>query len=291
MSIDFLNNTNKIVAYFSTASLHINMHKSLISANLTCIMLINQTILKKDVKTMNIVITGASRGIGKGIALELADRENNLIINCLNNVDKLEETKSIIESKGAQCSIYSCDVSNYDQCKAMIEQCVNSYGSIDVLINNAGISAVGLFQDMSPSEWDRIWNVNVSSVFNCCNIALPYMISQKRGKIINISSVWGNVGASCEVAYSATKGAVNSMTKALAKEVAPSNIQVNAIACGAIDTDMNSHLSDEDKAALALEIPAGRFGLPSEIGKIVKGLICAPDYLTGQIITVDGGWL
>ena len=254
-------------------------------------MLINQTILKKDVNAMNIVITGASRGIGKGIALELADRENNLIINCVNNVDKLEETKSIIESKGAQCSIYSCDVSNYDQCKAMIEQCVNSYGSIDVLINNAGISAVGLFQDMSPSEWDRIWNVNVSSVFNCCNIALPYMISQKRGKIINISSVWGNVGASCEVAYSATKGAVNSMTKALAKEVAPSNIQVNAIACGAIDTDMNSHLSDEDKAALALEIPAGRFGLPSEIGKIVKELICAPDYLTGQIITVDGGWL
>lgn len=117
------------------------------------------------------------------------------------------------------------------------------------------------------------------------------MISKKQGKIINISSVWGNVGASCEVAYSATKGAVNSMTKALAKEVAPSNIQVNAIACGAIDTDMNSHLSDEDKAALALEIPAGRFGLPSEIGKIVKGLICAPDYLTGQIITVDGGWL
>ena len=291
MSIDFLNNTNKIVAYFSTASLHINMHKSLISANLTCIMLINQTILKKDVNAMNIVITGASRGIGKGIALELADRENNLIINCVNNVDKLEETKSIIESKGAQCSIYSCDVRNYYQCKAMIEQCVNSYGSIDVLINNAGISSVGLFQDMSPCEWERIWNVNVSSVFNCCNIALPYMISKKQGKIINISSVWGNVGASCEVAYSATKGAVNSMTKALAKEVAPSNIQVNAIACGAIDTDMNSHLSDEDKAALALEIPAGRFGLPSEIGKIVKELICAPDYLTGQIITVDGGWL
>ena len=263
MSIDFLNNTNKIVAYFSTASLHINRHKSLISANLTCIMLINQTILKKDVNAMNIVITGASRGIGKGIALELADRENNLIINCVNNVDKLEETKSIIESKGAQCSIYSCDVSDYEQCKAMIEHCVNSYGSIDVLINNAGISSVGLFQDMSPCEWERIWNVNVSSVFNCCNIALPYMISKKQGKIINISSVWGNVGASCEVAYSATKGAVNSMTKALAKEVAPSNIQVNAIACGAIDTDMNSHLSDEDKAALALEIPAGRFGLPS----------------------------
>jgi 3-oxoacyl-[acyl-carrier protein] reductase len=116
------------------------------------------------------------------------------------------------------------------------------------------------------------------------------MINAKSGKIINISSVWGNVGASCEVAYSATKGAVNSLTKALAKEVAPSGIQVNAVACGAIDTEMNSHLSDDDKSALADEIPAGRFGTPAEIAHIVKQLTEAPSYLTGQIITVDGGW-
>jgi 3-oxoacyl-[acyl-carrier protein] reductase len=182
------------------------------------------------------------------------------------------------------------DVSDYDVCRQMVDTAVAKFGSVDVLVNNAGISSVGLFQDMSRDEWDRIWRVNVGAVFNCCQLVLPHMINAKSGKIINISSVWGNVGASCEVAYSATKGAVNSLTKALAKEVAPSGIQVNAVACGAIDTEMNSHLSADDKSALADEIPAGRFGTPAEIARIVKQLTETPSYLTGQIITVDGGW-
>lgn len=240
---------------------------------------------------MNIIITGASRGIGKAIAMALADKDNNILINCVNNVDKLDTVNSILKEHGCNSITYCGDVSDYDTCADMIDTAIKTFGSVDVLINNAGISTVGLFQDMSRTEWDKIWNINIGSVFNCCNLVLPHMINAKCGKIINISSVWGNVGASCEVAYSATKGAVNSLTKALAKEVAPSNIQVNAIACGAIDTEMNNHLSPEDKEALAEEIPAGRFGTPEEIGQIVKNIINSPSYLTGQIITVDGGWL
>ncbi len=240
---------------------------------------------------MNIIVTGASRGIGKAIAIALADKDNNILINCVNNVDKLDTVNSILKEQGCNSMMFCGDVSDYDTCARMIDTAIEAFGSVDVLINNAGISTVGLFQDMDRAEWDRIWNTNVSSVFNCCNLILPHMINAKFGRIINISSVWGDVGASCEVAYSATKGAVNSLTKALAKEVAPSNIQVNAIACGAIDTEMNNHLSQEDKSALAEEIPAGRFGTPEEIGQMVKNIINAPSYLTGQIITVDGGWL
>lgn len=240
---------------------------------------------------MNIIITGASRGIGKAIALELAGKNNNLLINCVSNVDKLSEVHNELNRLGCNNEMFAGDVSDYDICRKMTDTAIQKFGSIDVLINNAGISYIGLLQDMNINEWNRIWNTNVTSVFNCCNNVLPHMISAKSGKIINISSVWGNAGASCEVAYSATKGAVNSFTKALAKEVAPSNIQVNAIACGAIDTEMNNHLSIEDKISLAEEIPAGRFGQPSEIGRLVSSIISAPSYMTGQIITADGGWL
>ena len=224
-----------------------------------------------------VLVTGASRGIGKAIAIELAGKDTNIVINCVNNVDKLNEVKSIIEEKGSVCETFIGDMGNYSQ--------------VDVLINNAGISIVGLFQDMGENEWHRICNTNIDSVFNCCHFAVKDMMKRHCGKIINISSVWGLYGASCEVAYSATKGAVNSFTKALAKELAPSGIQVNAVACGAIDTEMNGHLSDDDKASLAEEIPAGRFGSPQEVAKLVKSLSGMNSYLTGQIITLDGGWI
>ena len=169
---------------------------------------------------------------------------------------------------------------------------VNSrFGRVDILINNAGISIVGLFQDMTRAEWDRLMNVNVGSVYNCCHFAVPNMIHNHGGKIINISSVWGVCGASCEVAYSATKGAINSFTKALAKELAPSNIQVNAIACGAINTDMNAFLSEEDMASLIDEIPAQRLGTGEDVAKLILDLTSGNDYLTGQIIQLDGGWI
>ena len=161
----------------------------------------------------------------------------------------------------------------------------------DLVINNAGISYIGLLQDMSPEEWDRIVRTNLTSVFNCSKLAIPHMLEQKSGKILNISSVWGNVGASCEVAYSATKGGINSFTRALAKELAPSNVQVNAVACGAIDTDMNHFLEKEELEALKEEIPAGRLAKPEEVAQLLLQLARSDSYLTGQIIGFDGGWI
>lgn len=238
-----------------------------------------------------IVITGASRGIGRAVAIELAGKDTNIVINCAKNVDKLNEVKSLIEEKGSVCETFIGDMGNYNDVQKMFDMCFQRFGQTDVLINNAGISIVGLFQDMSRDDWHNICSSNIDSVFNCCHFAVKDMIKRHCGKIINISSVWGLYGASCEVAYSATKGAVNAFTRALAKELAPSQIQVNAIACGAIDTDMNSHLSDDDKAALSLEIPAGRFGTVQEVAQLVNSLINMNNYLTGQIITLDGGWI
>ena len=161
---------------------------------------------------------------------------------------------------------------------------------IDILINNAGIAHIGLLCDMTDDEWNRILQTNLSSVFYCSRAAIPHMVSQKSGKILNISSIWGSVGASCEAAYSATKSGVNGLTKALAKELAPSNIQVNAIACGAIDTVMNGQLDEEERRELEAEIPAGRFGTCEEVAELVYDLTAKHNYLTGQIIGLDGGW-
>lgn len=165
------------------------------------------------------------------------------------------------------------------------------FGGLDVLVNNAGISYIGLLQDMKPEDWELILRTNLTSVFNCCKLAIPMMLEKKQGKIINISSVWGVCGASCEAAYSATKGGVNALTKALAKELAPSNIQVNAIACGAIDTEMNHFLDDEELIGLIEEIPAGRLGRAEEVADLAYHLGYKENYLTGQIIGLDGGWV
>jgi 3-oxoacyl-[acyl-carrier protein] reductase len=173
----------------------------------------------------------------------------------------------------------------------MFRSIEKEFGTLDVLINNAGISYVGLLTDMTPSDWKMVMDTNLSSVFYCCSKAIPMMLKKKSGRIINISSMWGTSGASCEVAYSATKAGVHGLTKALAKELAPSNIQVNAIACGVIDTTMNGHLSDEDKLILKNEIPAGRFGTPDEVGELAVQLAETPSYLTGQIIGFDGGFI
>ena len=164
----------------------------------------------------------------------------------------------------------------------IFDQIEMSGSGLDVLINNAGIAWMGLLTDMSIEEWNRMISTNLSSAFYCCRAALPYMIHQKAGRIINISSMWGTVGASCEVAYSATKSGLNGLTRALAKELAPSNIQVNAIACGVIDTVMNDLLDAEEKAAIAEEIPAGRFGTPEEVALLAWQLANAPAYLTGR---------
>lgn len=162
---------------------------------------------------------------------------------------------------------------------------------LDVLINNAGVSYIGLLTDMSNSEWEHIIQTNLSSVFYCCRHAIPPMVARKSGKIINVSSMWGTSGASCEAAYSASKAGVNGLTKALAKELAPSNIQVNAVACGVIDTAMNQRLTIEERKDLEEEIPMGRFGTTDEVASIIWDIANASPYMTGQVIGIDGGYL
>ena len=238
------------------------------------------------------LVTGASRGIGKAIANVLAKEGYNLILICHTNIDILTNYADELKLKYHHINIqtYAGDIGNPNFCETIFNDLDTKNIILDVLINNAGISYIGLLQDMSYDQWNTTVNTNLSSIFYMCRLAIPHMVSRQIGKIINISSVWGNVGASCEVAYSATKGGINSFTKALAKELAPSNIQVNAVAFGAIDTEMNSHLTPEDKSALCDEIPYGRMGTPDEAANMVLSIINSPDYLTGQIITMDGGW-
>ena len=238
------------------------------------------------------LITGASRGIGKAIALTLAAAGYHLMLTCRKNSEMLEDLKAYIERHyPVTCLTFVGDMGDFESVRRMYELFSSRYSSLDVLVNNAGISQVGLLTDLTPEEWNRLVQTNLSAVFYTCKYGLPYMLQKKAGKIINISSVWGISGASCEVAYAATKGGVNALTKALAKELAPSNIQVNAIACGAIDTDMNEFLSAEELSALILEIPSGRLGVPEDVAHLLLNLCTKNDYLTGQVIKLDGGWI
>lgn len=238
-----------------------------------------------------VFVTGSSRGIGKAIAIKYAKEGFDVIINCIHREDDLLRTKEEIEHFHVSCLAFVGDVGNYKVAEELYFLAKEQFGFIDVLVNNAGISYVGLFTDMQPQDWNQVITTNLTSVFNCCSLFVPDMISHKYGKIINISSVWGSVGASCEVAYSATKGGMNAFTKSLAKELAPSNIQVNAIACGAIDTEMNQFLNEEDRASLIGEIPANRLGRIEEVADFVYQLTNGSDYLNGQVIHLDGAWI
>lgn len=234
------------------------------------------------------LITGASRGIGEAIAKELARQGFDLTLTCLNSLDQLKELAGCLEKKyGVSCHIFQGDMGDPEA----VDRLFDGLNRLDVLINNAGISHIGLLSDMSVSQWRRVMSTNLDSCFYTCRRAIPLMVHAKQGRIINISSVWGQAGASMEAAYSASKGGVNSLTKALAKELAPSNIQVNAIACGVIDTDMNRCFAPEEMASLIEEIPADRIGRPEEVAALAGQLITAPAYMTGQIITIDGGWI
>lgn len=234
------------------------------------------------------IITGASRGIGRALAVEFARAGYDLTITCLKNTDMLNELADTLRADfHIECSTFTGDLSEYDNAVRLFEE----VDCADVLINNAGISFVGQLQDMAPEDWNRVISANLSSAFYCSKLAIPYMIGKKSGKILNISSVWGEYGASMEVAYSASKGGLNAFTRALAKELAPSNIQVNAIACGMIDTDMNKCFNIEEKASIIEEIPADRIGQPEEVAALALQLCTGNTYLTGQIITLDGGWM
>ena len=233
------------------------------------------------------LITGASRGIGRAIAKSLASEGYDLLLVCQNNEDMLYELGD--ELHRTYNTNYECFIGDVSDI-SFVAMIFGNISHLDVLVNNAGISYFGLLHDMTPEEWHKVMSCNLDSVFYFCKEAITLMLQKQAGHIINISSVWGDRGASLEACYSASKGAVNALTKSLAKELAPSHISVNAISCGLIDTDMNKHLASEDIDSLIEEIPADRMGQPDEIGQMVISILHAPEYMTGQIITVDGGW-
>ncbi len=233
------------------------------------------------------LITGASRGIGRAIALEFAKAGYDLTLTCSNSMEELQKlADQLSETYSVSCLAVRADMGD----PAQTAEVFSRIERLDVLVNNAGISYIGLLSEMSIEDWRRIMAVNLDSCFYTSKYAIPLMLKRHSGRIINISSVWGRVGASMEAAYSASKGGVESLTKALAKELAPSNIQVNAISCGVIDTAMNACFSPEEMEALREEIPADRLGKPEEVARLVFQTAQAPEYMTGQIITIDGGW-
>ena len=227
------------------------------------------------------LITGASRGIGRGIAEALMAEGYQLVVNCKRNGEMLSEL-------GAIASVG--DVSDPAYCRELVAFAREKLGHIDVLFHNAGTCKVGLIQDFPDAKWNRIMDVNVNSAFYMSREIIPVMLQQGHGKIVFTSSAWGESGAAFAAAYAASKGAVNAFTKSIARELAASNIQVNAIAPGPIETDMNKGYTPEEHQAVADETAIGRFGTPEEIGAVAKLLAEAPAYLTGQIITVDGCW-
>lgn len=233
------------------------------------------------------LVTGASRGIGKAIAKMLAAQKFDLYLTCRENSSQLEALgQSLQQQYGINCCCYTFPIADENSVIEMF----HNIPYLDVLVNNAGISYIGLLTDMTYREWQEVIDTNLNACFLTCRYAVPEMVRRRQGKIINISSVWGTVGASMEVAYSASKGGVNAFTRALAKELGPSCIQVNAIACGVIDTDMNKSLDKEDIEHLIQEIPLDRLGRAEEVAELVKLLCTGNQYLTGQIITLDGGW-
>lgn len=245
----------------------------------------------QSLHTKPVLITGSTRGIGKATALRFAKEGYPIIINGRQSADALNALKAQIESSfHVPCMAFLGDLGDFETARKLFQQIEQTFDGVEILVNNAGISRIGLLSEMSAKEWTTLINTNISSYFYCCKLAIPYMVSQKRGRIINISSVWGQTGASCEAAYCASKGAVNALTRALGKELAPSNITVNAIACGVIDTEMNAFLDEQERQSLKEEIPAGRFATPEETADLIWQLANANPYLTGQIITFDGGW-
>ncbi|MPM71854.1 3-oxoacyl-[acyl-carrier-protein] reductase FabG [bioreactor metagenome] len=237
-----------------------------------------------------VLITGGTRGIGKSIALEFAREGATLALNYVNDDERAEENLKEIKEIGGYGILIKGDVSNYTFAGKMMEQVIKTLGKVDILVNNAAISKIGLFMDMEECDYNSVMDINFKSVYNTSHSVIKHMITNKRGNIINISSMWGNLGASCEVLYSSSKGAINSFTKSLAKELAPSNIRVNAVAPGVINTEMNAWLTKEEREELINEIPLGRLGNGEEVAKVVAFLASEDSsYVTGQIINVDGG--
>ena len=236
------------------------------------------------------LITGGSRGIGAACVRALAQDGYAVAFLYHRSADKAAQLVQTLRAEGRDVSGFQCDVAEAAQVQTVLEEILRTYRRIDVLVNCAGIAHVGLFTDMTEDDWDHLFAVNVRSAFSVTKAVLPGMICRQSGAIVNVSSMWGEVGASCEVAYSATKAALIGMTRALAKEVGPSGGRVNCVTPGVIDTDMNAQLTDEDRAVLADETPLGRIGEAAEVAKTVL-FLCGEgaSFITGQVLGVSGG--
>lgn len=236
------------------------------------------------------LITGGSRGIGAACVRAFAEAGYAVVFLYNRSEETAQTLVQTLRAEGRDVTAYQCDVSDPERVKATSADILRTYHRIDVLVNCAGIAHIGLFTDMTEAEWDRLFAVNVRSAFSVTKAVLPGMISRQQGSIVNVSSMWGEVGASCEVAYSATKAALIGLTKALAKEVGPSGVRVNCITPGVINTDMNALLTDDDRAALADETPLGRIGDAAEVAKTIL-FLCSEgaSFITGQVVGVSGG--
>ncbi len=232
-----------------------------------------------------VLITGASRGIGAAVAQLFAKKGCRLILNYREREDQINQLCSTLDTEVLPIR---ADISKAEQVKQMVEQGMKAFGSIDVLVNNAGIAEQKLFSDITLEDWDRMFDVNVKGMYLVTKEVLPSMIHQKRGNIINLSSIWGLTGASCEVHYSASKAAVIGFTKALAKELGPSGIRVNCVAPGVITTDMNAHLSEEILKELKEETPLGSLGTPWDIAEAIW-FLSRSSFITGQVLSPNGG--
>lgn len=239
-----------------------------------------------------VIVTGASRGIGKACALAFGKSGANVIINYTRSKEKAEELCEDISKLGGRALPFCADVADRKAVDEMIAFAHSNFGSITTLVNNAGIAEQIMFCDITEEKWDRMFAVDVKGVYNCIQAALPDMIHNKSGRIINISSMWGITGASCEVHYSAAKAAIIGMTKALAKELGPSGITVNAIAPGVISTEMNGNISEEIMSELKEETPIGRIGTPEDIAETAIFLASPKaSFITGEVISVNGGFV
>ena len=237
-----------------------------------------------------VIVTGGSRGIGAAIVKELAKEKYNIVLNYNKSEEEAKKIQKELEELDIKIEIFKADVSKREEVEKLVKFTLEKFKNIDILINNAGIAQVKPFMDITDEDWEKMMQINLNSVFYCTQEVLNNMIHNKKGCIINISSIWGITGGSCEVHYSASKAAIDGMTKALAKELGPSNIRINSIAPGAIMTDMNSDCTQEEIEEINKQIPLGKFGEGLDIAKCVKWLI-EDNYTTGQVISSNGGWV
>lgn len=239
-----------------------------------------------------VLITGSSKGIGAATAILFAQKGYNVVINFNDSFESASLLCRSLTANGYSVMTHKANVANRLEVELMVKETLYKYGSLDILVNNAGIAHQALITETDEIDFDRIIDINLKGVFNCCKAVIPSMVSRQSGKIINISSMWGQVGASCEVAYSASKAGVIGLTKALAKELAPSNICVNCIAPGLIETGMNSHLTVEELNDFVEQIPLGRMGNADEIASAIEFLASdKADYITGQVLGINGGYV